>query len=54
MGKTKIKVIFESDTLTPMELMNYIKNNCEDSFIKILGASALDYVGKQTLEDTTT
>lgn len=45
MGKTKIRVIFESDKFTPMELMQYVKDNCSDSFIKVIDCEALDYQG---------
>lgn len=47
---SKIQVIFESEKLSPMELLQYVKDNCEDSFIKVSDFKAIDYPGRDMEE----
>ena len=67
MGRTKVKIVFESDCYTPMHIIDFIfrelaikKNQAGtpiplriDPLIEVTDYKALDWVGRDSTETTT-
>lgn len=45
MGKNKVLVTFESDELSPMEILQVVKRRMSSLVIEISGYKAIDWVG---------
>ena len=52
MGRTKVKFIFESDDLSPMELVDYVKRRTASLVMEITDFEALDYRGQDSGDST--
>lgn len=48
MGRTKVKFIFESDDLSPMELVEYVKHRTASLVMEITDFEAIDYRGRNS------